>query len=74
MGSCGQVFKAIDTCNNEEVAVKIIKAKKGATMKAQTEIKLLTQMQENPVPSDCSGEHNIGKYKLTLRGFHMFHL
>ena len=61
MGSCGQVFKAIDTCNNKEVAVKMIKAKKGATMRAQTEIKLLIEMQErNRLTFDSSSkEHNI---------------
>ena len=68
MGTSGQVFKAIDKCNNEEVAVKIIKVKKGATIRAQTEIKLLMKMQTSPVPSDSSKEHNICRCYLTLRG------
>lgn len=55
-GSFGQVVRAIDTENNIDVAIKIIKSKKPFLMQAKTEIDLLTQLCEN----DPEDQNNIG--------------
>lgn len=55
-GSFGQVVRAVDTENNIDVAIKIIKSKKPFLMQAKTEIDLLTQLCEN----DTEDQNNIG--------------
>lgn len=56
-GSFGQVTKAYDTLNKEEVAIKIIKNKKTFFDQAQIEIHLLELTNAH----DKDNKYNIGK-------------
>lgn len=55
-GSFGQVVRAVDTRNNKDVAIKIIKSKKPFLLQAKTEIELLTHLGER----DSGDQNNIG--------------
>ena len=61
-GSFGQVVRAVDTGNNKDVAIKIIKSKKPFLLQAKTEIELLTHLGER----DSNDQNNIGKDSLLI--------
>lgn len=57
-GSFGQVAKAFDAVERQEVAIKIIKNKKPFHEQAQIEIKLLEMMNKHD--SEC--KYYVGKF------------
>lgn len=57
-GSFGQVTRAFDTVNKEDVAIKIIKNKKTFYDQAQIEIRLLEMMNAH----DNENKYNVGEF------------